>query len=143
MGLAGRIAVSLDLAPDLPAVRADRTLLGRALTNLVENAVQAMPAGGQLTVRARADERSVIITVADTGVGMDATALERAFEPYFSTKTGGSGLGLANARRHIELHDGTIAMTSAPGAGTTVTVTLPRADAGAPPSREGAAPPSR
>ena len=104
--------------PTLPAVRADRTLLARALTNLVENAVQAMPAGGTLTVgRRRVAARRGRARVADTGVGMDAgRASTRAFEPYFSTKTGGSGLGLANAKRNIELSGGTIAIASAPGA---------------------------
>ncbi len=64
------------------------------------------------------------MTVADTGVGMDEAALARAFEPFFSTKTGGSGLGLANARRSVELQGGTIALASAPGVGTTVTISV-------------------
>ncbi len=76
------------------------------------------------------------ITLTDTGVGMDAEAVERAFEPYFSTKTAGSGLGLANAKRNIELSGGTITITSAPGAGTVVRVTLP---AGPPPEARASA----
>jgi signal transduction histidine kinase len=67
----------------------------------------------------------VAITVTDTGVGMEPDAVERAFEPYFSTKTAGSGLGLANAKRNIELCGGTIAIASTPGRGTTIRVTLP------------------
>jgi signal transduction histidine kinase len=63
---------------------------------------------------------------------MDAEAASRAFEPYFSTKTGGSGLGLANAKRSIELEGGTIALASVPGQGTTVTITLPAAPPDAP-----------
>jgi signal transduction histidine kinase len=62
-------------------------------------------------------------------VGMDPAAVEHAFEPYFSTKTGGSGLGLANARRNIEREGGTVTLSSAPGQGATVTVTLPEAPA--------------
>ena len=90
-------------------MRADRTLLSRALTNLVENAIQAMPAGGTLQIAGAARGHDVVLSVTDTGVGMDADAAARAFEPYFSTKTGGSGLGLANARRNIETCGGTIA----------------------------------
>jgi signal transduction histidine kinase len=128
LGLSGTVDVHVDLAADLPRVLADRTLLTRALTNLVENAIQAMPTGGALTVTGAADAGRVVLRLADTGVGMDADARARAFEPYFSTKTAGSGLGLANARRNIERDGGTIAIESAPGAGATVTITLPRAD---------------
>jgi two-component system sensor histidine kinase AtoS len=67
------------------------------------------------------------MVISDSGVGMDAVAVERAFEPYFSTKTAGSGLGLANAKRNIELSGGTISLVSTPGVGTTVTITLPAA----------------
>jgi nitrogen fixation/metabolism regulation signal transduction histidine kinase len=129
-GLPEQIRVNVDVPGDLPAVWVDRTLIARALTNLVENAVQAMPGGGQLSVGARDAGEGVVITVADTGVGMDAEAVRRAFEPYFSTKTAGSGLGLANAKRNIELCGGAIEIESAPGAGAKVTVTLPVAEAG-------------
>ena len=67
------------------------------------------------------------MTVADTGVGMDAAALGRIFEPYFSTKATGTGLGLTIARRNVELNAGTIEVTSTPGEGTTVTLRLPKA----------------
>jgi len=65
------------------------------------------------------------LTLADTGVGMDEDALGRIFEPYFSTKATGTGLGLTIAKRNVELHGGRIAISSERGAGTTVTVTLP------------------
>ena len=125
LGLGERISIEIDVADGIPAVWVDRTLIARALTNLVENAVQAMPDGGRLTVRAAAELDRVLITIVDTGVGMEPDAVERAFEPYFSTKTAGSGLGLANAKRNIELNGGTIALTSQPRAGTNVRVTLP------------------
>ena len=125
LGLGDRIAMDIDVAEPVPAVWGDRTLIARALTNLVENAVQAMPEGGRLTVQAAAESAHVAITISDTGVGMEADAVERAFEPYFSTKTAGSGLGLANAKRNIELNGGTITLISEPRAGTTVRVTLP------------------
>jgi signal transduction histidine kinase len=127
LGLTGKVDVAVSTPVDLPPAIADRTMLQRALTNLVENAIQAMPVGGTLTVAAHAEDARIVLTITDTGVGMDADALARAFEPYFSTKTGGSGLGLANARRTLELQGGTIALSSAPGAGTAITITLPAA----------------
>jgi len=128
-GLSDQIRVAIDVPSSLPAVWVDRTLVARALTNLVENAVQAMPGGGRLAVTARAAGDRVVLTVEDTGVGMDGEAVRRAFEPYFSTKTAGSGLGLANAKRNIELCGGTIDISSAPGAGAKITVRLPVAEA--------------
>jgi signal transduction histidine kinase len=125
-GLPAGLRIELDLADDLPAVWVDRTLAARALTNVVENALQAMPREGLLRIEGTADRATVAIRCIDTGVGMDAQALARAFEPYFSTKTAGSGLGLANAKRNIELCGGSMAIASAPGAGTTVTITLRR-----------------
>jgi signal transduction histidine kinase len=106
-------------------VRADRTLLGRAITNLIENGLHAMPAGGRFAMAVQREGNDVVLTVADTGVGMDQEALERAFEPYFSTKATGTGLGLPIARRNVELNGGTIAVDSARGRGTTVTVRMP------------------
>jgi signal transduction histidine kinase len=128
-GLPAAIDMSLDVAPGLPPVRADRTLLGRAVTNLIENALHAMPAGGRIAIAVHADEGDVTLSVADTGVGMDQEALERAFEPYFSTKATGTGLGLPIARRNVELNGGRISVESARGRGTTVTVKLPIASA--------------
>ena len=103
----------------------DRTLIARAVTNVVENSLHAMPQGGTLRVTTTAEDQFVVVSLADTGVGMDDEAARRAFEPYFSTRTAGSGLGLANAKRNIELCGGTIAIASAPGRGTTVTIKLP------------------
>ncbi len=120
----GTVATSLDIADGLPPVAADRTLIARALTNVIENGRQAMPSGGRLAVRAFNEDGWVRITVTDTGVGMDDVARARAFEPYFSTKTAGSGLGLPNAKRNVELCGGTLSLESAPGRGTTITVRL-------------------
>jgi signal transduction histidine kinase len=99
-----------------------------------------MPTGGELSVSGRRDNDGMVeVTIADTGVGMDETAVARAFEPYFSTKTSGSGLGLANARRNIELIGGRITLASEAGRGTTITVRLPVAPA-APPDAAASAP---
>jgi two-component system, sporulation sensor kinase D len=103
----------------------DRTLIGRSLTNIVENALHSMPGTGTLTVAAQHDDGRVSIRVSDTGVGMDREALARAFEPYFSTKASGTGLGLPIAKRNVELSGGTIAIDSERDRGTTVTITLP------------------
>jgi len=124
-GLAGRIDVRNHVAPPLPPVFVDRTLVARSLANVVENALHAMPGAGTLTIEAAADDRFVALRVNDTGVGMDDDALSRVFEPYFSTKTTGTGLGLPIARRNIELNGGTIEVQSGKGRGTTVVVRLP------------------
>ena len=126
-GLAGRIDIHDRVPQALPPVLVDRTLVARALSNIVENALYAMPGAGTLSLDAAVEPGHVILTVSDTGAGMDEEALARVFEPYFSTKTTGTGLGLPIARRNIELNGGTVDVSSAKGAGTTVTVRLPRA----------------
>jgi signal transduction histidine kinase len=127
-GLPAHLALVTDTEPDLPPVLVDRVLLGRAMTNVVENALHAMPRGGTLTVRTRrSSESHVDITLIDTGIGMDDEALARMFEPYFSTKATGTGLGLSIARRNIELMGGEITVRSAKGAGTSVTLRVPLA----------------
>jgi signal transduction histidine kinase len=123
-GLADRIQFAVDVPP-LPVVHVDRTLVGRALTNLIENALHAMPGTGHLAVRAWAEAGFVHILVSDTGGGMDQEALARAFEPYFSTKATGTGLGLPIAKRNVELNGGTIVVTSEVGRGTAVEISLP------------------
>ena len=127
-GLSGQTQIVVDVPPGMPPARADRTLLARALTNLVENALQAMPDGGLLRLAATASGNTVTIVVEDAGIGMSADALARAFEPHFSTKTGGSGLGLANAKRNIESCEGSISAASQPGRGTTIVVRLQAAE---------------
>ncbi len=124
-GVAGRIRIEVTVSPGLPRLWIDRMLVARALTNLIENAIQAMPGGGTLTITASRVAPGIAIVLRDTGTGMEPEAVRRAFEPYFSTKTSGSGLGLANARRNVEACGGTIEISSTSGSGTTMTVTLP------------------
>ena len=126
-GLAGRIEIVNRVAAPLPPVLIDRTLIGRSLANVVENALHAMPGKGSLVIEATVDERFVSIEVRDSGGGMDEDALARVFEPYFSTKTTGTGLGLPIARRNVELNGGTIEIESTRGRGTLVRIRLPRA----------------
>jgi signal transduction histidine kinase len=108
-------------------VLADATLIGRAIVNIIENALHAMPGSGVLAVNARAAGRGVQLALTDSGVGMDAEALARVFEPYFSTRTSGTGLGLTIAKRNVESCGGTIEVASERGRGTVVTLWLPGA----------------
>ncbi|MGC4082013.1 MAG: HAMP domain-containing sensor histidine kinase [Vicinamibacterales bacterium] len=125
-GLVNRISLNLEVTSPLPPVSIDKTLFGRALTNVIENALHAMPGAGSLVIRASRETTAlVMVQVIDTGIGMDADALARIFEPYFSTKATGTGLGLTIARRNIELIGGSIDVRSERGTGTTVTMHLP------------------
>ena len=124
-GLAGRIDIHNHAASPLPRVFVDRTLIARALSNIVENALHAMPGKGSLTLTAEVDAQAVLLRIRDTGVGMDDDALARVFEPYFSTKATGTGLGLPIARRNVELSGGEIQVESEKGRGTLVTLRLP------------------
>jgi signal transduction histidine kinase/CheY-like chemotaxis protein len=112
----------------VPPVEGDPTALREAVTNLVLNAVDAMPAGGRLTVETRAAGGRVSLVVADTGTGMSDTVLRRAHEPFFTTKgVKATGLGLSVAYGIVRSHGGELTVESEEGRGTTVTLTLPRA----------------
>ena len=113
------------LASDLPTVLLDREAFHGALLNLVLNAEQAMPHGGQLVVRTSATGDGVALDLIDTGCGMDENTRAHIFDAFFSTKRGGSGLGLPTARKIIEAHGGRINLQSEPGRGTQFTVRLP------------------
>lgn len=113
------------LDPDLPSILLNAETLQAALVNLVKNALEAMPDGGQLTVRTRITRQGVALDLIDTGVGMDERTAMRMFEPFFTTKSGGSGLGLPTARRIIEAHGGRIGVHSEVGVGTQFTLEFP------------------
>lgn len=137
------IAFRLRLADDLPIARLDPRRILQVLNNLVSNAVKFSHAGGAVTLAARADERRVELSVIDTGQGIDAADLERIFARYeqgSAQPTGGersTGLGLAIAKKLIELHGGRIAVESERGVGSKFTVTLPRTGAGSAPPPAG------
>ncbi|MFQ5682145.1 MAG: nitrogen regulation protein NR(II) [Candidatus Binatia bacterium] len=124
---AQRSRVKLDVLtePDIPVIRADRNYLKQVLLNLVLNGVQAMPDGGTLTLKASASRRHLLLTVADTGVGISPEILPRIFEPYFTTKAKGSGLGLAIARRIVEAHGGTLTVDSKASQGSRFQLSIP------------------
>jgi signal transduction histidine kinase len=123
------IAVELDVPAELPATLADPELLKTCLLNLVLNAFEAMPAGGRVLVSTRLegepDAPAIAVLVSDTGVGMSRRAAASAFEPYFSTKEAGVGLGLALVSRIVEGHGGGVTLESTPGQGTSVRLVLP------------------
>lgn len=146
------VTVTLDLPPDLPALFVDPQQIRQVLVNLVANAYQAMPHSGELAITARlasggAEEQGsggesvisplpprplapphnyVVLTIADTGHGMSPEVMEKIFEPLYSTKPKGIGLGLAVSRNLVEVNGGRIEVESIEGQGTTFTVTLPK-----------------
>jgi two-component system NtrC family sensor kinase len=129
------IQLRLEPAAEVPPVHCDPAQLEQVLLALVVNAIEAMPRGGTLTLRTRhrPEAGAAVIEVADDGVGIPADILPQIFEPFFSTKEGGhsTGLGLAVSRSIIERHHGRIEVDSAPGRGTTFTITLPLDSSGA------------
>lgn len=113
------------LTGNLPTVLLDREAFHGALFNLVLNAEQAMPGGGQLVVRTYGTPDGVALDLIDTGCGMDAETQTKVFNAFFSMKRGGSGLGLPTTRKIIEAHGGRISLQSEAGRGTQVTIKLP------------------
>ena len=123
----GRISVKTQLAPDLPLLRVVPDQLAQVFLNIVINAVEAMPDGGLLTIRAAKtrDGKSVYVTFTDNGPGIDEQTKTSIFEPFFTTKHTGTGLGLAISYGIVERHGGQIEVKSKPGAGSTFSVRLP------------------
>jgi len=121
----GNIDVLCYFDPELPTVLLEAESFHRALLNLLLNARQAMPGGGQLVVRTTSSGSGVALYLIDSGCGMDAEMEARIFDSFFSTKAGGSGLGLLTARKIIEAHGGRIRVESEPRRGTKFTIELP------------------
>jgi signal transduction histidine kinase len=122
------VEVQVDCPPDLPMLRADPAMLQQALQNLALNACQAMPNGGRLRIAGRAvRDRLVEVVVEDTGTGIAPEHLDKIFNLYFTTRAGGSGIGLSMVYQAVQLHDGEIEVHSSPGKGTAFKLTLPRA----------------
>lgn len=120
-----KVAVEFELPDRLPLVHIDPERFAQALLNVIVNAVDAMPTGGVLVVRTRATGDDVVIEIEDDGEGIDADILDRVFDPFVSSKPGGVGLGLVNAKAVVESHGGRIALTARQPRGTRAMMTLP------------------
>lgn len=115
-----------DIPDDLPALLGDRDRLEQVLLNLINNAADAMPDGGEIRLHAEAQDSKVLVSLSDTGIGIDKEDLERVFDPFFSKKDGkGTGLGLSVSYGIIRDHDGEIWAESTPGTGSTFHIVLP------------------
>jgi two-component system sensor histidine kinase HydH len=125
------IDIKCFLPADLPGVFLNRELFKQALLNLMLNAEQAMPEGGELTIQAAVEPSRegvppwITLSLIDTGKGMGAETVARVFRPFFSTRPGGTGLGLPTTRRILQAHGGDITLQSEPGKGTMFTIRLP------------------
>jgi two-component system, NtrC family, nitrogen regulation sensor histidine kinase NtrY len=126
LGTDGKIKSELQLDSSLAPISADADLLHRAISNLVLNAIDAMPDGGTLTLRTRGEDEKIRIEVADTGSGLTAEQCEQIFIPYYTSKQHGTGLGLAIVQSVVSDHGGTIHVQSDPGKGATFVIELPR-----------------
>jgi signal transduction histidine kinase len=133
------IAIATEVEPGLPSLVADPELLKTCLLNLLINAVDAMPKGGVVAVSVARDGDALVTVVTDTGQGMTPDEIRSAFEPYFSTKETGVGLGLALTRKIVEDHGGTVELESVPGRGTTARIRLPLGGRAAETEAEGVA----
>ena len=128
--VSGEVAVSVNLAPDLPQIAGDGVQLEQLLLNLISNACDAMkrqePAQRGIAVSTlHASDGSVELLVTDTGPGLDATALDLIFDPFYTTKENGLGLGLSISRKIAQAHGGTLSVESRRGAGATFRLKLP------------------
>jgi signal transduction histidine kinase len=124
-GLAKNIRITKNLNPGLPKIKADSLQIEEAISNLVTNAVQAMPEGGELTIITKKEPQALRIEVQDTGSGITQEALDNLFTPFFTTKSRGLGLGLSITKDIIRAHKGKIEVSTQLNKGTTFTVILP------------------
>jgi len=122
------VLVEVELDGALPPLEVDRDQIKQAIYNVIRNAFQAMKSGGILRIRSGADETHLFISFSDTGGGITPENISRVFEPYFTTKSEGSGLGLLIVRRIVRAHGGEVIIESTQGKGLTLTIRLPRAD---------------
>ena len=117
--------VEQELRPDLPLIELDRDQMKQAFYNVIKNSFEAMKRRGILRIRTDMDATHVLVSFTDTGGGISAENLSRIFEPYFTTKNSGSGLGLLIVRRIVREHGGELAIESSEGRGLTLTLRLP------------------
>ena len=123
-----KITFSTELAANLPFTLLDAEQIQRALYNFLNNAIEAMPSGGELSIQTRAESSQIMLQISDTGMGIPSSDQQRIFDPFFTTKKEGTGLGLPLAGEIIKHHQGTILCESVVGQGTLFTITLPIRD---------------
>lgn len=120
------IEIVKDFSPELPPIIADHAQIQQVFLNLMLNAIDAIPTKGTITITTRKESNHIVqICITDTGKGMSPENMNKIFNPFFTTKPKGTGLGLAICKRLIELHHGTIHVSSTPGEGTTFYITIP------------------
>ncbi|MGB4599164.1 MAG: ATP-binding protein [Trichlorobacter sp.] len=119
------VRLSVQLAEGLPTCRFDAEKLQQALLNLIKNALEAMPGGGELSIRVSHESDGNLISVSDSGAGIEPADLELVFEPFFTRKGAGTGLGLSITKRIVEEHGGTLSVTSNPSQGACFCIRLP------------------
>jgi PAS domain S-box-containing protein len=120
------VQINIDVEPTLPPVMVDSLQITRAIMNLVKNAIQSMPTGGVLTIRGQpSGDDKISLSLSDTGIGISEANMQFLFEPLYTTKANGIGLGLVIAKNFVENHNGTLQVESQEGAGSVFTITLP------------------
>ncbi|QNO13689.1 hypothetical protein HYG86_02415 [Alkalicella caledoniensis] len=119
------IELNLDVSPDIPAITGDSTQFRQVFLNIIQNAIESMPNGGTLSVICYFSNLQIYTSIKDTGVGMPANIRKKIFQPFFSTKHGGTGLGLSVSKQVIEQYKGQIYVTSSKNKGTSFTIILP------------------
>jgi PAS domain S-box-containing protein len=125
VGVPERVQVDCDLSPDLPLALIDGQQMAQVLENLIRNAVEAIPERGSIRIVACAEDGQLELSVADSGPGVQPQNVERIFEPLFTTKKGGTGIGLAISKRLVEAHGGAIRVETVLGQGTKFTISMP------------------
>ena len=123
--LSRNVKVNTEIPRDLPPVFIDPVQIGQVLDNLVTNACQAMPDGGKLTINAKVENKKISLSISDTGCGISNENIKKLFEPLFTTKARGIGLGLTLSRNLVEINGGSLEVESKEGVGSTFTVILP------------------
>ena len=121
-----KIQIEFYWGENVPQINGDANQMKQAFYNLVRNALQAMPSGGRLTIRCSADDAFVMLSVSDSGCGINPENMQKIFKPFFTTKDSGTGLGLMIVERIVREHGGSLAVDSKENNGTTFTISLPR-----------------
>lgn len=119
------VEIITSLLPELPSIKMDSQTLQAAFVNLIKNALEAMPDGGELIARTKITRTGVALDLIDTGCGMEANQLINMFKEFYTSKDGGTGLGLPTAKKILEAHDGIINVQSKVGVGTQFTIEFP------------------